>query len=265
MRNLSLMQVGLPALADPFDSSEPALSPQPEACPEQHRREPRPEGLAKGRRSDRAGWGRSRQRTAYTWSPSIGGDGIPFNATPGTGSITSADEWVEFLNVSNRAFDLTGWQLVMIDTTPVAETVGAGTAVLRFSHGVSLSHFQPGERLIIGNPAGAMNPVLRSRQARPGGLSKGTMSTFNSWTSSAIWWTTWGSATTSRRMAWTGHLPRRERQRQRHQRRGHRPRGRRWEYQRRRGRLYPAARHPCPEPVEGPRSLTRCVASSMRL
>jgi len=91
------------------------------------------------------------------WNDSVGGDGIPFNATPGTGSATSSDEWVELLNVSNRVLNLTHWQLAMIDTTPVTETLGAGTAVLHFSHGGSLSRFQPGERLIIGNPRGAMN------------------------------------------------------------------------------------------------------------
>jgi hypothetical protein len=88
---------------------------------------------------------------------SAGGDGTPFNAHPGTGRITSSDEWVELLNVSDRILDLTGWQLIMTDTTPATEVLGAGNAVLRFSHGGSLTHFQPGERLIIGDPRGALN------------------------------------------------------------------------------------------------------------
>jgi len=91
------------------------------------------------------------------WNDSAGGDGIPFNATPGAGSITSSDEWTELLNVSDRVLNLIDWRLVMTDTTPATEILGAGSAVLRFSHGGSLSHFQPGERLIIGNPAGSMN------------------------------------------------------------------------------------------------------------
>ena len=91
------------------------------------------------------------------WSDSAAGNGIPFDAIPGNGRVSSSDEWIELLNVTECPLDLTGWSLVMIDTSPAIQVLGEGSAVLRFSDGGSLTDFRPGERLVIGNPKGALN------------------------------------------------------------------------------------------------------------
>jgi len=91
------------------------------------------------------------------WNDSAGGNGVPFDAVPGDGVVSSTDEWIELLNVTECSLDLTGWSLVMIDTSPATEILGEGKAVLRFSAGGSLTDFRPGERLVVGNPKGALN------------------------------------------------------------------------------------------------------------
>jgi hypothetical protein len=91
------------------------------------------------------------------WNDSTGGNGIPFDTTPGNGTVSSSDEWIELLNVTECSLDLTGWSLVMSDTSPATQVLGEGNAVLRFSNGGSLTDFRPGERLVIGNPKGALN------------------------------------------------------------------------------------------------------------
>lgn len=93
----------------------------------------------------------------HDWNDSEGGDGIAFSRTPGVGGITSTDEWVELLNIGQRNLDLTGWSLVMRDTTPATQILGYGSTVLRFSADGDLTNFQAGERLVIGNPTGVMN------------------------------------------------------------------------------------------------------------
>ncbi len=91
------------------------------------------------------------------WNDSDGGNNIPFDAVPGTGAVTSTDEWIELLNTAGHSIDLTGWTLIMTDRTPATQVLGQGSAILRFSAGGSLTNFQAGERLVIGNPTGALN------------------------------------------------------------------------------------------------------------
>ena len=93
------------------------------------------------------------------WNDSSGG-GAPFDATPGNGSVTGADEWLELYNGSGVVVDLTGWTLVMTDTTPATEAIGSGEAMLAFSASGALSAFQPGEFLVVGNPKGDLNNTV---------------------------------------------------------------------------------------------------------
>jgi hypothetical protein len=93
----------------------------------------------------------------HDWNDSSGGNGIRFDDQPGTGTITDTDEWLELVNASSQSVSLRDWRLVMIDTTPATETLGAGAAVLRFERGGALDLFLPGEHVVIGNPSGAMN------------------------------------------------------------------------------------------------------------
>jgi len=94
------------------------------------------------------------------WSDSAGGDGVSFNDRPGTGTLSATDEWLELVNVSRTPLDLTSWTLVMIDTTPASETLGASGATLRFARGGRLGAVLPGEHVVVGNPAGSLNNAI---------------------------------------------------------------------------------------------------------
>jgi len=95
------------------------------------------------------------------WSDNAGGDGVAFNSAPGNGTITDTDEWIELYNAGTTAVNLlegSGWTLTMTDSSP--ETLNfntPGTTDFVFSSGGSLTNFQPGEYLVIGNAPGAMN------------------------------------------------------------------------------------------------------------
>jgi hypothetical protein len=93
------------------------------------------------------------------WNDSAG-DSTPFDATPGSGSVTPADEWIELYNPSAAVVDLSGWTLVMTDGTPATELLGVGDAVLGFSAGGALGTYRPGEYLMIGNPKGDLNNTV---------------------------------------------------------------------------------------------------------
>jgi PKD repeat protein len=95
------------------------------------------------------------------WNDSAGGNGVPFDNVPGNGSITETDEWIELFNADAQAIDLTAgdaWSVELINgTNTLLNFNNPGTAVLRFSAGGSVTNFQPGEYLVIGNPPGAIN------------------------------------------------------------------------------------------------------------
>ena len=93
------------------------------------------------------------------WNDSAEG-ATPFDATPGAGTITGADEWIELYNASGAVVDLSGWTLVMTDGTPATEPIGTGDAVLVFSAGGAVASYQAGEYLIIGNPKGDLNNTV---------------------------------------------------------------------------------------------------------
>jgi hypothetical protein len=93
------------------------------------------------------------------WGDSSGGDGAPFNGTPGNGSVTDSDEWIEIYNAGNQTLNLRNWTLAMQDTTAVTHVIGSppSTTFEVFSAGSSVSSFRPGAYLVIGNPAGEIN------------------------------------------------------------------------------------------------------------
>jgi hypothetical protein len=92
------------------------------------------------------------------WNDSSGGNGVPFDNTPGSGTIGSTDEWIELYNAGGATVDLSAWVIEMVDTTPeTLQFSDPGSAVLVFSNGGSVSNFQPGEYLVVGNPPGAIN------------------------------------------------------------------------------------------------------------
>jgi len=89
---------------------------------------------------------------------SSGGNGTPFDSTPGTGSITSSDEFIELRNFGGELLDLSGHVLQFSDSTPSFYTFGTSTGgTLRFSTGSTLNALQPGAFVLLGNPPGALN------------------------------------------------------------------------------------------------------------
>ena len=91
------------------------------------------------------------------WNDSDGGNGVPFDDWPGTGTVSDTDEWVELVNVSTYAGSILYWSLVMNDGTTATETLGAASALFVFELGGALDNILPGEHVVIGNPAGSMN------------------------------------------------------------------------------------------------------------
>lgn len=89
------------------------------------------------------------------WGESSGGDGIPFNEIPGSGSITGSDEWIELFNATTEAVDLTGWSIHMLDGTDEVDLLGEGSGTELWSDPTSsIERFQPQTFLVVGNPVG---------------------------------------------------------------------------------------------------------------
>ena len=91
------------------------------------------------------------------WNDTTGGNGVPFDAIPGAGGITAADQWIEFFNTHTDTVNLSGWTLRVGSGDPVTtegQSLGAGTAILTFSNSGSLAALAPGEFMVLGDPFG---------------------------------------------------------------------------------------------------------------
>ncbi len=75
------------------------------------------------------------------WGDTEGGNGIAFDAYPGSGTVGTTDEWIEIANGRDETVDLTGWRVEMIDGTDATEWL-------------TDTEFQPDEFLVLGNPEG---------------------------------------------------------------------------------------------------------------
>jgi hypothetical protein len=94
-------------------------------------------------------------------SENTGGNGVPYDLSPGTGTISSVDEFVELFNAGGTPIDLTDFTLEFLDTTPSSYTFGAtSTGTLLFTSGSSLEALLPGGFVLLGNPPGALNNSL---------------------------------------------------------------------------------------------------------
>ena len=94
-------------------------------------------------------------------SENTGGNGVPYDDQPGTGTVSSVDEFVELIYVGSDVLDLTGAVLRMEDTTPATHVFGTTRAgSVRFSSGSRLNALQPGARILIGNPTGVLNNAV---------------------------------------------------------------------------------------------------------
>ena len=84
------------------------------------------------------------------------GNGIKFDATPGTGTVSSSDEYIEIFNGTSDSVDMSQWSLNMIDGTDVLQDLSTAKEGF-YSAAGSLSDVGPGEFLVVGNPTGAIN------------------------------------------------------------------------------------------------------------
>lgn len=105
-------------------------------------------------------------------SENAGGNGVPYDLVPGSGTVSSVDEFVELFNAGDTPVDLTGFTLGFLDTTPASYTFGAttGTAVLLYASGSSLEELLPGGFVLLGNPPGALNNALDVELRDPQGV-----------------------------------------------------------------------------------------------
>ena len=91
----------------------------------------------------------------HDWNDSSGGNGTPFDNVPGDGDVDFDDEWIELYNASGVVLNITGWKIITVDLSIQDQEVGdvSQSTVWRFSNPQSsISAFQPGDYLVIGNP-----------------------------------------------------------------------------------------------------------------
>lgn len=77
-------------------------------------------------------------------------NGEPFDAYPGSGTVSSADEWIELVNLSGRTVSLarSGLELRALDGTPAVTKV-VDAPRLRFGDGGGPASWLPGEALVV--------------------------------------------------------------------------------------------------------------------
>ncbi len=88
------------------------------------------------------------------------GNAVKFDATPGTGTVGSTDEYVEIFNGTDTVVDVSQWSVAMNDGSDVTETFTDANWENFFSTGGSVADFGPGEFLVLGNPDGTINNTL---------------------------------------------------------------------------------------------------------
>lgn len=96
------------------------------------------------------------------WNDSSGGNGIAFDPIPGTGAVTSTDEFIELYNGSAYALDLRGWSLEMNDGTDEIHFFGGGSTVVEYFSRESshVGNFESGSYLVVGNPPGNLRNTV---------------------------------------------------------------------------------------------------------
>jgi len=97
------------------------------------------------------------------WNDSEGGDGVPFSPAPGDGPATSGDEWIELLNASSSTVDMRHYRLIVFDgfnlftAARSATRLGApATTAMVYGTGADVSSVAAGDRVVIGDPVGAL-------------------------------------------------------------------------------------------------------------
>ena len=95
------------------------------------------------------------------WSDTEGGNLIAYDGVPGTGLVTSVDEWIELRVGGVVPLDLRTWTIVeytgpsVIQPARAVTRLGDGpTRVV--GTGTGIADVQPGDYVVLGNPSGAL-------------------------------------------------------------------------------------------------------------
>lgn len=95
------------------------------------------------------------------WDDSTATGGTPFDAVPGPGAATFSDEWIELLYAGARKANLTGYRLVFyrgptqLQSSRAEVTLSASNTRV-FGAGKLLTSVAKGDRIVIGDPPGAI-------------------------------------------------------------------------------------------------------------
>ena len=99
------------------------------------------------------------------WNDDEDGDGVPFSPVPGTGLVDSDDEWIELLDLRPGATDMTSYTLVLYRGTNLIDDPAAITRldsplseVQVIGAGTGVADVRQGDRIVIGDPGGALPP-----------------------------------------------------------------------------------------------------------
>ena len=94
------------------------------------------------------------------WNDSSGGNAIPFDGVPGNGQVTSEDEWVELLNSAAGVTNFSNYTLTVYAGPTLLQEARLVTRLTTLNTRVvgtgTLSAARTGDRLVIGNPVGAI-------------------------------------------------------------------------------------------------------------
>lgn len=85
-----------------------------------------------------------------------------FDGTPGSGSITGSDEYIEIANVGSLPVDLTGWRVETSDSSTDADEIDL-SLVKNEGPDETVATFPAGAYWILGNPVGEMNNDVQVR------------------------------------------------------------------------------------------------------
>jgi hypothetical protein len=94
------------------------------------------------------------------WNDSSGGNGTKFDGIPGTGLVTSDDEWIELVNRAPGTTNIGSFSIVVYagptllqDSRLVTRLTAANTRIVGTG---TLTASQTGDRIILGNPTGSI-------------------------------------------------------------------------------------------------------------
>ncbi|MBU1148911.1 lamin tail domain-containing protein, partial [Patescibacteria group bacterium] len=83
-----------------------------------------------------------------------------FSGVPGVEAITSSDEFIEIVNVSDQSIDLTSWTIRIEDSAVDIDEIDASLVKNEENEG-DITQFPVGHYYVLGNPVGSLNNDVR--------------------------------------------------------------------------------------------------------